>query len=287
MSKFAPVVKIFGKGVFFVKKHSPEILTGLGLIGVTASGVMLVRAGMKTPEIVEYHKDSMTHLSTLTMTDSERRRETYGQYANTAGKLFKVYSAPVLTGIIGVSCIVGGHGQLRKRNFAYAAAYKSLEETFQRYKKNVEDVLGEEAEKDISKGVSFKERETETGEIVSDRAIMSDRVSDYARIFDVSNKNWQGDPDYNVLFLKSHHNYLNDLLQTRGHVTLNDVYDSLGFERTKAGQIVGWLSKGNGDGFIDFGIDNWDNIRLGSRVDGIEGHILLDFNVDGPIYDKL
>ena len=92
------------------------------------------------------------------------------------------------------------------------------------------------------------------------------------------------------IFLKCQQRYANDLLQIRGWVTLNDVYDMLGFPRSQAGQVVGWVyDKDNpqGDNYIDFGI--YDLHKEGCRdfVNGIERSIWLDFNVDGYIFDKI
>ena len=98
---------------------------------------------------------------------------------------------------------------------------------------------------------------------------------------------WSKEPEYNLIFLRCQQNYANDLLKARGHVFLNEVYDMIGVPRSKAGSVVGWILTGNaGDHFIDFGIfDDEDNIR--DFVNGREGSILLDFNVDGVIYDKI
>jgi hypothetical protein len=104
--------------------------------------------------------------------------------------------------------------------------------------------------------------------------------SSYARVFDESNRNWERSPEYNLLFLKSQENYMNDLLQARGHVFLNDVYDGLGFKRTSAGQIVGWLANGSGDGHIDFKMQE-------HQKDTNTPSVHLDFNIDGIIYDKI
>lgn len=67
-------------------------------------------------------------------------------------------------------------------------------------------------------------------------------------------------------------------------VYLNDVYDELGFEKTTAGQVVGWIydkeNNKRGDNYIDFGIT-----ELCTKDDGnvVEYGYLLDFNVDGDI----
>ena len=108
----------------------------------------------------------------------------------------------------------------------------------------------------------------------------------YARFFDETSTNWQRTQGYNQFFIQAQQNYANDLLKSRGHVFLNEVYDMLGLERSKAGAVVGWV-KGNGDNYIDFGVfqgDEWNAMRF---VTGDERSILLDFNVDGVVYHLL
>ena len=111
-------------------------------------------------------------------------------------------------------------------------------------------------------------------------------ISVYARFFDEACTQWSKTPEYNFLTLKSQQNYFNSLLQSRGHVFLNEVYDALGIPRTQAGSIVGWAI-GNGDNFVDFGIFNGDRTKVRDFVNGYERSILLDFNVDGVIYDLI
>lgn len=99
-------------------------------------------------------------------------------------------------------------------------------------------------------------------------------MGNYYKIFDNKSKEWNRNQEYNLMFIKTVQNYLNDVLTCRGHVLLNDVYDRLGFERTSEGCIVGWLNAEEKK-FIDF------NTKLKDDV------ITLDFNVDGIIYDKI
>ena len=60
----------------------------------------------------------------------------------------------------------------------------------------------------------------------------------------------------------------------------------LGLPRTQAGQLVGWV-KGQGDDFVDFGIFDGDDMKHRDFVNGYERSILLDFNVDGIVYNLI
>ena len=51
---------------------------------------------------------------------------------------------------------------------------------------------------------------------------------------------YTGDKERDDSFLKYQMNYANELLKHRGFLFLNDVYDMLGYARTKTGQFLGW-----------------------------------------------
>ena len=90
-----------------------------------------------------------------------------------------------------------------------------------------------------------------------------------------------------MFYLKAQENYFNDLLRYRGHLFLNEVYDGLGIPRSKAGQLVGWIyneDDPSGDNYVDFNIFKTSNVQ---SINGYENSILLDFNVDGNIFEKL
>lgn len=100
----------------------------------------------------------------------------------------------------------------------------------------------------------------------------------YIRSYDRdSTRNWSSDPDINALFLRAVQNNLNDRLRARGFLFLNEVYAELGLSWTKAGQLVGWLWSSDGP---QQGIDI-------EQRKGDDGAVLLDFNVQGEILDKI
>ena len=64
----------------------------------------------------------------------------------------------------------------------------------------------------------------------------------------------------------------------------------LGIPKTKAGQVVGWVYDPEhpvGDNYVDFGLFDLDRERVRRFVNGDERNILLDFNVDGNIWELM
>jgi hypothetical protein len=117
---------------------------------------------------------------------------------------------------------------------------------------------------------------TFVGELVS--------TDDISRTFDDANRNFERTNEFNHIFLQVQQRYLNQMLQARGHMFLNDVYDHLGFERTRSGAILGWMYEGEGMGYIDIGLDSEENKPF---IDDTRAEVLLTFNVDGVIFDKI
>lgn len=112
----------------------------------------------------------------------------------------------------------------------------------------------------------------------------------YARFFDeCCYPKWSKSAEENLYFLRCVETYFTEKLRIDGYVFLNDVYYELGLPRTKAGQIVGWVYDEKnpiGDNRINFGI--FDDTPINREfINGYENTILLDFNVDGNILDKI
>lgn len=111
--------------------------------------------------------------------------------------------------------------------------------------------------------------------------------SPYAVFFDETSAAWTKNPEFNKLFLLRQQDFANEKLRHRGYLFLNEVYDMLGLPRTRAGQLVGWTHDEKnpcGDNYVDFGIFG---VRNSNFINGFEKSVLLDFNVDGNILDRL
>lgn len=292
-----------------IQKHSPEILVTVGVIGTVASAVTACKATTKVSVILEETKEKVDQVHTVLESD-EYTEEEYSVedskkdlaiiYAQSAVKFAKLYGPSILLGAASITCILASHRILTKRNVALAAAYAGLDKGFKNYRKNVVERFGEAVDRELKYNIKAqkitdvevdedgKEKKVKkTVDVISDNPTI---YSDYARFFDESCPAWQKDPEYNLVFLRAQQQYANDKLIAQGHLFLNEVYDMLGLPRTKAGAIVGWVYDDNndfGDNFVDFGIYDVHRETARDFVNGYERSILLDFNVDGVIYDLI
>jgi hypothetical protein len=210
----------------------------------------------------------------------------------------KLYAPTAAIGVLSLGLILSSYGILSKRNVALGAAFAAANKGFKEYRNRVAERFGEETDRELKYNIKAKifeetsidetgeEKKTEIGVDVAE----PDTGSSYARFFDSRSSYWEKDSEYNAMFLRAQERYANDLLKAKGHLFLNEVYDLLDVPRSKAGQIVGWVynaKKPVGDNYVDFGIFDLNRERTRDFVNGYERAILLDFNVDGNIWDLM
>ena len=286
-----------------IKKHSPEILMVAGIAGTIVGTVLACKATTKVSEIIEEKNKNIEDVhtcledNTKEYTEEDSKKDLTIIYAQTGVKLFKLYAPAIGVMALSFASIIAGHKVLKKRNIAIAAAYAAIDKGFKQYRKNVIEEFGEGVDQQMRFGLKSKEikKKDKDGKTVKETeyyidpdANPLDNISEYARFFDAASSNFAKDPEYNMMFLRRQQDYANEMLKSRGHLFLNEVYDLLDIPRSKAGQVVGWVYDKNGntkgDNYVDFGLYRNDQ---GTRrfVNGLEYNILLDFNVDGVIYD--
>lgn len=262
------------------QKHSPSILFAAGSVGVVATAVLAARATLKLD-------DTLTEISQDLHAASNNDRERLHAGVDAYLRIGKLYAPTVVVGVASIGCLAGSHRILTKRNAALTAAYSALEKTFDRYRARVVEEYGEDKDREFRQGHRTELVTNDKGKEVKAPYVDANGISVHARFFDDTNQNWVRRAESNLVFLKAAQAFANNQLHSRGHVLLNDIYDALGFERTKAGCVLGWTLDDAGDGYIDFGMYNPQSERARMFVNGDEYSILLDFNVDGIVYDKI
>ncbi len=307
----------FNKIGFKLKKHSPEILVVAGVIGTVVSAVMACKATTKVSGILEKTKEDINSIHNCAAdkslaeeyTPDDVKKDLAIVYIQTGVKLAKLYAPAVALGVLSLGSILASNNILRKRNVALAAAYATVDKGFKEYRKRVVERFGEEVEHELRHNIKAKKiekiiigedgKERKAKETVN--VVERDSLSDYSFFFEPSNPYWEKDGDYNRMFLLAQQQYANDKLRANGYLYLNDVLDTLGIPRTKAGQIVGWVydaENPNGDNYIDFGIyesyrrDEESFVKdkvMGEKLgkEKYERVVILDFNVDGNILDLM
>lgn len=299
------------RALLIAQKHSPEILMALGTVSIVGAVVATGKASLAVSDILEEHEEVKNKIESVhdgeidIPEDKEYSEEDYKKDILTnkiqcARKIAINYIPAATFLVFGIGCFFGAHNILSKRYIAMVGAYKLCEETFAAYRGRVKEELGEDQDRHFYYGTEFEETvekvEGKNGKMKDKKTKIEVypgvEVTQYARYFDEANPNWQRSADDNRFFLTNMQRQLNDKLVSQGHLFLNEVYDALGFERSSAGALVGWVYSDDdinqtGDGYVDFRIYDCSSIAKRDFVNGYEPSILLDFNVDGLIYDLI
>ena len=281
------ITRFVGRAGLVLSKHAPTILTTAGTAGFIGTTVLASKATLKVEETISEEAALLVKVHEAheagKLTDKDATHDKVVLYSRMTTKLIKLYAPALILGAASIVSLATGHGIMLKRNASLAAAYAAVDQAFKTYKKKIESKFGKEAVLDAL--VSTPQEDLTKDEMTLEAVTAVDGVSPYGVIFDEDNINWSADEDLAKLHLDCQQQYANDILQTRGHIFLNEVYKMLGFPHTPAGAVTGWV-KGQGDDFVDFNI--FDGMFEGEDNNGrTVTKWALDFNVDGVMYDKI
>lgn len=278
------------------RKNSPTILLGVGIVAGVGTVVTACQATLKVEDVLtEIRKNKLKAeeglgLNLPSYTEQDYKKDMAIIHIQGAVKLAKLYGPSFVLGVTSVYCLTQSHRILTSRNAGLAAAYTAVDKAYSEYRARVVADQGEEKDREYFFGKETKEVQVldeKTGKSkmkkVTTRGVPGG--SPYAKFFGEDNINFKHVGTYNEVFLRGVQVMLNQRLQAKGHVFLNEAYDDLGMDRTSEGAYVGWLREKTD--FIDFGI--WDDASMQRFHDFVvngEG-IWIDFNVSGPIWDQI
>ena len=313
------VTRTASKYGYKLKKASPTIMiVGAAVGGVTAT-VLACKATIKAQDILDEHNAAVESIHEAkakidsgeivlsegeTYTEEDLKKDITATYVHTGVQLAKVYAPAVGLGVASLGCMFGSHHIMSKRNASLTAAYIALDKAFKEYKTRVTDRFGDRVQQELEhniKAVEIESKKTDENgveETIKEyKDVAMQHTSPYTCIFDETVDTWQPDNQLNRNYLFLMEQSANKRLRAQGHLFLNEVLASLGTHggvsmKTPAGQIVGWIYDPNDitkQNHVDFGITNYvaGNEALNDFINGGERSVMLHFNCDGPIIDKI
>ena len=316
-TKIMPAVTRAANRVWLkTKKHSPELLLFGGIVAGGAAIFTACRATTKIDSVLAKTKASVEQIHecaaageivvqegnevrTVEYTEDDSKKDLFIVYSKTAWEFTKLYAPAIGFSAVSLACILGSHGIIRKRNTALMATVTAIGTEFEEYRGRVVERFGEGLDRELKYNLKAKEVEETVVQEDGTEAVVKKTIevvdndnaefSEFARCFTDGCIGWTKDAEANLMFLRAQQRWANERLKAKGHLFLNEVYESLGFDDTPAGAIMGWMyDPANPDSQIDFGIYNIHRAANRNFVNGWERSIWLEFNVDKePIYQKL
>lgn len=302
------IAKTAGNAVIFqAKKHAPEILLALGSAGMLGTIFLASKETLKAKDVIEQHKEARATIEEASKlpkeeySDDDRKKDKAQLYIATAKDLTKTYYPAIILGAASFACIFSSFGIIKGRNAAILAAYNAVSKSYEEYRNKVRDKIGEEEEADIYAGrvtekVDSVKTNEEGKEVKTKEKIKVFKDSKgnclWSVFFDELNPYNKHDPYLNKQVLQQMERDLTDKLNSKGWLSLLEAYEYVGIDiapddtRLKDLQLLGWRSKKyGGKGYVSFGLfDGYKQEKI-DFVNGREKSVLLDFNIDGYIYD--
>lgn len=207
----------------FATKHSPEILTSIGVAGMLTTVILAVKATPKALELIQETK-------------KEKRKEKLTP-VETVQATWKCYIPAAATGIASTACIVGASSVSLKRNAALATAYKLSETAFAEYKEQVVETIGEKKEQIVREKVAEKKLEKNP---VNESAVILTGKGNTLCMEPITGQYFRSDMEQ----IKKTVNDLNEKLlrDPFGYMSLNDFLVELcpSLETSIKGDEIGW-----------------------------------------------
>lgn len=202
-----------------LKKHSPEILTGLGIAGMITTTVLAVKATPKAIALIEAEKER-----------SESEKLKTGEVIKVT---WKCYIPSAVTCATSIACLIGASSVHAKRNAVLATAYKLSETALTEYREKVIETVGEKKEQLIRDGMAKSRIEKKPAK--QSEIIITETGSTLC--FDSSTSRYfKSDMEK----IKRAVNEVNARMLRDSYASLNDFYDEVGIQGVKQGDELGW-----------------------------------------------
>lgn len=245
--------KMFGTAACVLKKHSPEILTGMGIIGMVGTVVLSVEA---TPKALVLMEEKKREINRDILEEAKANGDDVCQKVDKLKPIdvvkttWRCYIPATVLGVASIGCLIGASSVNARRNAALAAAYTISETALKEYKSKVIETIGEKKTEKVESSVA--QAKLDSDPIEKKEIIITDKGD--VTCYDV----WSG------RYFKSSMDELNRIVNELnkrmldsyyGYISLNEFYEAVGLSATKVGNDLGWKLDG-GRNLIELNFDS-------------------------------
>ena len=156
--------QMINKCKFQINKKSPEILVGVGVVGVVTSCVLACKATTKIDSVMDEYRrveeniekvlSGETPIEVYTQADAENDLRI--MRVKTAVNLAKLYAPSIILGGVSLGCIIKSHGILKNRYNAISAAYMTIDGSYKAYRNRVVERFGADVDKELKYGMKVE-----------------------------------------------------------------------------------------------------------------------------------
>jgi len=202
-----------------ITKHSPEILTGIGIAGMITTTIMAVRATPKAIKLIEEEKDRQNKESLKPL--------------DVIKTTWKCYIPAAITGGLSIVCLIGASSVNARRNAALATAYTLSESALKEYQEKVIETIGEKKEQTVRDAIAKDKIDRDP---VSSKEVIITEKGNTLCYDSISGRYFKSDIDK----LKKVENELNRRMRDEMYISLNEFYYEIGLNPTSIGDDIGW-----------------------------------------------
>lgn len=209
------------------KKHSPEILTGLGIAGMVTTVIMAVKATPKALQKIEEageerYKNDMENETFTPMTTVDKVKVAW-----------RCYVPAAVVGVASIGCLVGASSVNVRRNAALATAYALSESTLKEYQEKVVEQIGEKKEREVRDAIA---KDYVDKNPIENTPIIITEKGNTLCLDKLTGRYFKSDMDT----LKKAENELARQMRYDSYVSLNEFYDLIGLDHIDIGYDLGW-----------------------------------------------
>ena len=202
-----------------ISRHSPEILTGIGIAGMVTTTILAVKATPKAIKLIEAEKRAK-HVDALSPVD-------------TVKTVWKCYIPAAMTGVSSIACLIGSNAINAKRNAALTTVYTLSEMARNEYKEKVIETIGEKKERTIKEKVDAERIKRDP---VSKKEVIITEKGTTLCYDHVFGRYFKSDID----IINRAMNKINREIVINMYASLNDFYAELGLSPVEMGHDLGW-----------------------------------------------